>query len=148
MGCDYCDSIKGVGPVTAIKLIKEHKSLEEIVKKVDGKKYKVPDNWMFEGARELFLKPVVTPADKIDLKWREPDEEKLVEYMVKDKGFSEDRIRNGAKKILKAKKTSAQGRMDSFFKVIPSNKPVKRKSEEKTPAKKKTKTGGGKFKGK
>lgn len=148
LGCDYCDSIKGVGPVTAIKLIKEHKSLEEIVKKVDGKKYKVPDNWMFEGARELFLKPVVTPADKIDLKWREPDEEKLVEYMVKDKGFSEDRIRNGAKKILKAKKTSAQGRMDSFFKVIPSNKPVKRKSEEKTPAKKKTKTGGGKFKGK
>ncbi|XP_057291779.1 flap endonuclease 1-like [Hydractinia symbiolongicarpus] len=148
LGCDYCDSIKGVGPVTAIKLIKEHKSLEEIVKKVDGKKYKVPDNWMFEDARELFLNPEVTPADKIDLKWREPDEEKLVEYMVKDKGFSEDRIRNGAKKILKAKKTSAQGRMDSFFKVIPSNKPVKRKSEEKTPAKKKTKTGGGKFKGK
>jgi len=42
--------------------------------------------------------------------------------------YSEERIRNGAKKILKAKQSSTQGRMDSFFKVIPSNKPaIKRK---------------------
>lgn len=28
LGCDYCDSIKGVGPKRAVDLIKEHKSLE------------------------------------------------------------------------------------------------------------------------
>ena len=44
--------------------------------------------------------------------------------------FSEERIRNGAKKILKAKKSSTQGRLDSFFKVLPSNKPIKRKVSE------------------
>ena len=81
-------------------------------------------------------------------------EEALVEFMVKQKGFAEDRIRNGAKKILKAKKTSTQGRMDSFFKVLPSTTPKKsekRKNEDKKgAAKKKAKTGGGggKFKAK
>ena len=33
---------------------------------------------------------------------------------------SEDRVRNGAKKLCKSKQTSTQGRVDSFFKVVPS----------------------------
>jgi len=150
LGCDYCQSIKGVGPVTAMKLIRQHKTIEEVINNLDGKKYTIPEGWLFKEARKLFIKPDVTPADQLDLKWKAPDEEALINYMVKDKGFSEDRIRNGAKKILKAKKTSTQGRMDTFFKVIPSNKPaVKRKPDDKkTPAKKKAKTGGGKFKAK
>lgn len=53
------------------------------------------------------------------LKWTEPDEEGLVKYMVEEKGFSEDRIRNGAKKLVKARNSSTQGRLDSFFKVLP-----------------------------
>jgi len=153
LGCDYCESIKGIGPVKAIKLIQDHKCIEEVLKHVDTKKYIVPDDWLYKQARELFLNPDVTAADKCELKWKEPDEEKLVEFMCKGKGFAEDRIRNGAKKIMKAKKTSTQGRMDSFFKVLPSTTPKaeKRKSEDKKgSAKKKPKTGGGggKFKAK
>lgn len=34
--------------------------------------------------------------------------------------ISEDRIRNGVKKLLKSKEGSTQGRLDSFFKAIPS----------------------------
>merc|ERR1712232_564467 len=41
LGCDYTDTIKGVGPKTALKLIREHKSIEEILKKIDRKKYVV-----------------------------------------------------------------------------------------------------------
>ena len=33
---------------------------------------------------------------------------------------SEDRIRNGAKKLMKSKQGATQGRMDSFFKAVPS----------------------------
>lgn len=150
LGCDYCESIKGIGPVKAIQLIREHKTIDQAITKLDSKKYPLPEGWLFKEARELFLNPDVTPADKVELKWREPDEEKLVDFMVKEKGFAEDRIRNGAKKILKAKKSSTQGRLDSFFKVIPSNKPEKRKiDDKKSSAKKKAKTGGGgKFKAK
>ena len=30
-GCDYADSIDGVGPVTAFKLMKNHKNLENVL---------------------------------------------------------------------------------------------------------------------
>ncbi len=40
LGCDYLDPIKGIGPKTALKLIREHKSLENVVEhlKEEGKK--------------------------------------------------------------------------------------------------------------
>lgn len=150
LGCDYCGSIKGIGPKTAIKLIQEHKSIENILKNIDTTKHPVPENWLYKEARNLFQDPEVTPSNEIKLTWSEPDVEGLVKFMATEKGFAEDRIRNGAKKLTKAKGAATQGRLDSFFKVIPSNKPaVKRKSEDVKPgsAKKKAK-GGGKFKGK
>ncbi|CAB9507084.1 Flap endonuclease 1 [Seminavis robusta] len=48
LGCDYCDSIKGVGPKTALKLIREHGNIETILKKIDRKKFTVPDAWVPE----------------------------------------------------------------------------------------------------
>jgi flap endonuclease-1 len=55
------------------------------------------------------------------LKWLEPDEEGLVKYLCGDKAFNEERVRNGAKKLAKARTGTTQGRLDSFFKVLPSN---------------------------
>ena len=46
LGCDYCDSIRGVGPKTALKLIREHKCIEEILKHLNRDKYGVPDDWI------------------------------------------------------------------------------------------------------
>jgi len=141
LGCDYCDSIKGIGPKKAIDLIKKHGSIEEVIKNIDQKKYQVPEDWMYKEARKLFQEPEVSDPETIELKWSDPDEEKLVEFMVGQKGFAEDRIRNGAKKLAKAKKGTTQGRMDSFFSVISTNKStMKRKAEEpKGSAKKKGK---------
>lgn len=141
MGCDYCDSIKGIGPKKAIDLIKKHRSIEEIIKHIDQKKYPVPEDWMFKEARRLFQEPDVTDPATIDLQWNSPDEEKLVEFMVEKKGFAEDRIRNGAKKLSKAKQGTTQGRMDSFFSVVSTQKStMKRKADEpKGSAKKKGK---------
>jgi flap endonuclease-1 len=45
-GCDYCSTIKGIGPKTALKLIKDYKTIENVVKNLDSKKYKVPDDWL------------------------------------------------------------------------------------------------------
>jgi flap endonuclease-1 len=47
-GCDYCGSIKGIGPKTALKLIKEHKTLEKAVEKLDKTKYPLPDPFPIE----------------------------------------------------------------------------------------------------
>ena len=37
LGCDYCDSIRGIGPKRAIDLIKQHKTIEEVVAHLDSK---------------------------------------------------------------------------------------------------------------
>jgi len=56
----------------------------------------------------------------------------------------EERIRNGCKKLQKARQTSTQGRLDGFFKVLPPKPGTKRPSEEKKESeKKKPKKGGG-----
>lgn len=150
LGCDYTHSIKGIGPKRAIELIKTHRSLEKIIDNLDSKKYTIPDDWNYQQARLLFQEPEVLNADEIELKWSEPDEEGLVKYLCGDKQFNEDRVRNGAKKLLKGRTTTTQGRLDSYFKVLPTTNstPQKRKMEEKKGAAKKGKTGNSKFKGK
>ena len=88
LGCDYVPNIKvsrkiiviitfffaqGIGPKKAIEFIRKYKSIEEIIKNVcDGKKYVVPEDWQYQGARLLFLEPEVhkeIPAPK----WTSPD---------------------------------------------------------------------------
>lgn len=64
LGCDYCDSIRGIGPSRAVQLLKDHGSIEGVIKSLDPKKYKIPEDWPFEEARKLFKNPLVTdPAD-------------------------------------------------------------------------------------
>lgn len=145
LGCDYCDSIKGIGPKKAIEYINKYKNLEDIIANIDKQKYKVPEDWNYKQARELFIRPDVTTPEEIDLKWTEPDEEGLVKYLCGDRQFNEDRIRSGAKKLLKAKGTTTQGRLDSFFKVLPSTPtqtPKRKLEDKKNSSNKKIKTPG------
>ena len=144
LGCDYCDSIRGVGPKRAMDLIKQHRNLETILQNLDKNKYPVPENWAYKEARRLFVEPEVADPETVELKWTDPDEEGLVKYLCGDKNFNEDRVRNGAKKLAKARSGTTQGRLDTFFKVLPSpNAGQKRKSEDnKTTANKKGKKGG------
>ncbi|XP_077284272.1 flap structure-specific endonuclease 1 [Arctopsyche grandis] len=132
LGCDYCPSIRGIGPKRAIELIHQHRSIENILKNIDTNKYPPPDGWNYAQARKLFHEPEVSNVDKIELKWSDPDEEGLVKYLCGDKQFNEDRVRSGAKKLLKSRSGTTQGRLDTFFKVLPStNNTPKRKADDK-----------------
>jgi flap endonuclease-1 len=37
LGCDYCDSIKGIGQKRALDLIKQYRNIETILKHIDKK---------------------------------------------------------------------------------------------------------------
>jgi len=146
LGCDYLDPVPKVGPTTALKLIREHGSLEKVVEyiKADPKqKYTLPEDWPFEDARELFFKPAVLPASdpKCDFKWEKPDEAGLVQFLVNEKGFSEDRVKSAVKRLQASLKSSQQVRLDGFFKPVPKTeaeqKAHKRKLEEKNEEKRK-----------
>lgn len=55
-GCDYTQTIGGMGPLTAYKMIKEHKNIEGVLAKVNSmnmdisrkKKFIVPDKFLFQ----------------------------------------------------------------------------------------------------
>lgn len=128
MGCDYTDTIRGIGPKRSIELIKQHKSIESILKSIDKSKYPTPEHWNYAGARDLFVEPEIADVSTIELKWTDPDEEGMLKYLCGDKQFSEERVRNGVKKLMKARSGSTQGRLDGFFTVL-STTPAKRKAE-------------------
>ncbi|KAF8247734.1 flap endonuclease-like protein 1 [Wilcoxina mikolae CBS 423.85] len=139
LGCDYADTIPKVGPTTALKMIREHKTIEKVLENL-GDKYKVPENWPYADARELFHKPEVTDPKDLDFKWEAPDIEGLVKFLVVEKGFNEDRVRNGAGRLTKGLKTSTQARLNDFFKPVPKTADelaaAKKKNDQKAAEKK------------
>lgn len=143
------DPIPKIGPNTALKFIREHGTLEAVVEAIQKdpkQRYTIPDDWPYQDARELFLNPDVRDADhpECDFKWEAPDVEGLVQFLVHEKGFNEDRVRGSAQKLQKNVKAAQQARLEGFFKAIPKTeeekKELKRKHDEKiTEAKKKKK---------
>lgn len=143
----------------AIEAIKDKDS-----KSKKGEKQTIPDDWPWQEARELFKHPDVTPATEVDVshpprplasqltcpqfKWEAPDVDGLIQFLVTEKGFNEDRVRKQADKLRIALNAKQQGRLDGFFTVTPkeggSSSPAKkRKAEEdkkKAAAAKKAKT--------
>uniref|UniRef100_A0AC34Q1C7 Flap endonuclease 1 n=1 Tax=Panagrolaimus sp. JU765 TaxID=591449 RepID=A0AC34Q1C7_9BILA len=144
LGCDYCPSIRGVGPKKAFELISAHKTIENVLENIDHEKYPPPENWQFAGARRLFLQPEVTKGSDIELKWSEPNEEGIIEFLCKEKGFNEDRVKSALQRLHKGRKNATQVRIDTFFQVtaVTTTEPTakKRKAEEdKAAAQKKAK---------
>ena len=45
-GCDYCGSVRGVGPKTALKLIRQYKTIESVLEYIKKeKKYAIPKDF-------------------------------------------------------------------------------------------------------
>jgi flap endonuclease-1 len=67
-GCDYLEPIKGIGAKTALKLVKEYDSMEEVLAHLSKGKNPPPEDWPWKEAKELFLKPDVTPAKDVTVR--------------------------------------------------------------------------------
>lgn len=131
-GCDYCDTIGGVGPVNAYKLISEHKTLEKALEALkeenearvaEGKepKYTIPakEDFDYELARELFKAPEVT-KDIQDLSFGKPDEAGLREFLIEKKNFGAQKVEGILKRLAEAQKAKPQMSLEAFI-----GKPVK-----------------------
>lgn len=140
-GCDYCDTLKGIGPKRAYDLIKEYHSIEKILENIDTNKYPVPSDFDYKGARDLFFHHEV--ETNVKFQWGKPDKEKLIKFLVEEKGFSQGRVEAIVQKLIKARQGGQQTRMDSFFAAAPKpekkNKNIEKKPPAKTNIKKKSK---------
>ena len=124
-GCDYTDSIQGVGPATAYKYIKKYHTIEAVVDALEHKpRYKRPADFNFEGARGLFTSPDVLQASP-GFAWTAPIDDQLKEFLVGAKGFAAVRVEGGLTRMKKVQGKPAQTRLESYF----GNAVVKRRTD-------------------
>ncbi|XP_056165140.1 flap endonuclease 1-like, partial [Syzygium oleosum] len=132
-GCDYCESIRGIGGLTALQLIRQHGSIENILENINKQRcflfsYLIPDNWPYGEARLLFKEPIVSTEEQPEIKWTAPNDEGLMSFLVNENGFNIDRVTKSIHKIKAAKDESSQGRLESLFKPAKNlSIPAKRK---------------------
>jgi flap endonuclease-1 len=94
VGTDFNpDGIKGLGPKTALKLIKEYGTLEKALPNIKNAIFPCPPDQI----REIFLHPNV--RDDYSLNWKEANVEGLVNFLVREKDFSEERVRKALERL-------------------------------------------------
>lgn len=87
IGTDYNLGVKGIGPKTALKLVKEHRRIEKISTTIEEAYHNVN----LDQIRLIFLKPTIT--DAYQLKWKPPNTSGIIDFLCYERDFSEDRVR-------------------------------------------------------
>lgn len=105
VGTDFNEGVKGIGPKTALKLIKEHGDLESVMK-VKDVLAEVP----IDQIRSIFLDPEVT--DTYSITWLPPDQDKILEFLCEEHDFSQDRVKKGLERL---EKLSTQKKQATIF---------------------------------
>lgn len=112
-GCDYCDTLKGVGPSTAMRLLVQHGTLEKVLEVLGPEK--VPANFRFQAAREFFKECEAVDTSKVNFEFKDPDLEGLSKFLVEGCSFSKDRVDRYLERLKTAKMRTKQRPLDSFF---------------------------------
>ncbi len=102
IGTDFNpNGVERIGPKTAMKLIRQHKRLEDIPQ-IQEQLGKIE----YEKIRQIFLNPDVADVDEIIFK--EVDYDGILNYLVKERSFSEDRIQSTLNRLKKALERKSQ----------------------------------------
>ena len=109
IGTDFHPGIKGIGPKTGLKLIKEYDTIENIC---EAKDKQVPER--LDEIREVFRNhPVVEIADE-DLQQGTVDVEGLKKFLIEDRQFSQKRFDNAMDQLEQAGLVRTGGQTSLF----------------------------------
>lgn len=110
IGTDFNNGVRGVGPKTALKIVKEHNHLNSIIKYIE-KKY----DYVFEEdpfkIEKFFLDPPITKD--YDMNFKSPDKKKLIKILCERHEFGEIRIENALARL--SKEVETKGKQKSLF---------------------------------
>jgi flap endonuclease-1 len=120
IGTDYNDKVPGIGPKTALTLVKKHGNIEKILssfkvskKPKDREKHGRIAEIPFEEIREIFLNP-----PKMDLqhpKWTEPQNDEIIRILCTEHDFSESRLQRSLERLEEALGSTRQSALSDFF---------------------------------
>ena len=101
-GCDYCDSVPKIGNITALKLIKTHGNIENIMNNTKHK-YSYPENYLelFNKSKGIFQmwKDQIN-INEIDVHKSQKNMSSLLQFLVGEIEMNEKKVQNGIKKII------------------------------------------------
>ncbi len=97
----------GIGPKTALKLIKENGRLEN----VDKVRHLLPEV-PYQEIRSIFLNPEIPKVDRIE--FGDVDREKVLDFLCVEKSFSADRVSGTLDKMQKAAANRSQS-LEQWF---------------------------------
>lgn len=96
LGCDYTDTIGKVGPKKAYELMTKYKSIENMIQMDKGFqepiKYHIPENFIYQEAREYFKHPPIYEISQDTIKWSKPDYKTLKELLKTKYEYSDENI--------------------------------------------------------
>ncbi len=104
LGTDYNEKVKGVGPKRALEMVRSYSSVEELAISVNQD----PELW--KKIEAFFLDPPHT--DDYSLSFKEPDPDRIIEFLVEEHDFSRERVEKGVSKLLEV--TPAKGSQSSL----------------------------------
>ena len=111
IGTDFNpDGIKGLGPKTALKLIKEHGTLEAALPHVKNATFPVEPTII----RDIFLHPKV--SDNYKAEWKTPNQQGIIDFLCGEKEFSEERIQKALERMdIGSKKQKSKTSLEKWF---------------------------------
>ncbi len=85
VGTDFNQGVKGIGPKKALKLVRDHGSIEQMPDEIRSK---LTED--LSSVRQVFLEPRV--LEKYLLKRSPPDLDGLVKFLSEERGFNKERV--------------------------------------------------------
>jgi len=115
IGTDFnTEGFRGIGPKRAYNLIKQHGSLDRIIK-LGIVKWTYP--YSLEEIRGIFMRPPTT--DNYSIVFREPNREKVIEFLVEEHDFNPERVNKELNEVFKRlereEKSGKQASLFDFF---------------------------------
>ncbi len=108
VGTDFNPGIFKVGPKTALKLVKKHNIMQEILAELG----QTIEN--YEAIKDFFLHPPVT--DEYSIKWGKPEPEKIKHFLCDEHNFSPERVEKVVERLDKAvSETAKQKTLSAWF---------------------------------
>jgi flap endonuclease-1 len=98
VGTDFNEKFPRIGPKTALKLVQQNNSFEEIITQT-----KFEPDFDYKDIEELFTNPVSCEVNSKQLDITDVNKEKLIEFLVEKHDFSKERVESTINSFVKKK---------------------------------------------